>query len=148
MRAWNQRRSRCDRRHACARKGHKGLLLARLVGSLPEFQFNSGPHRPKPLQPLGSVSPISEDELRGPTKERLRAFRRSPHGESVNAQFIFSVLSDTGTVCVASLRQRFQLQPVMRISLLIVFTVGVMSFAEPKLIATTTAGATGDQQEI
>jgi len=94
------------------------------------------------------VSPISEDELRGPTKERLRAFRRSPHGESVNSQFIFSFLSDTGTVCFASLRQRFQLQPVMRISLLIVFTVGVTSFAEPKLIATTTAGATGDQQEI
>src|SRR4029077_4870436 len=121
---------------------------ARLVGSLPEFQFNSGPHRPKPPQPLSSVSPISEDERRGPTQERFRAFKRSSHGESVNSQFIFSFLSDTGTVCFAMLRQRFQLQLVMHISLLIVFTVAVTSFAGPKLNATTTAGATGDQKEI
>src|SRR4029077_15710425 len=148
MQAWTQRSPRCDRRHAWARKGHGSLRLARLVGSLPEFQFNSGPHRPKPPQPLSSVSPISEDERRGPTQERFRAFKRSSHGESVNSQFIFSFLSDTGTVCFAMLRQRFQLQLVMHISLLIVFTVAGTSFAGPKLNATTTAGATGDQQEI
>jgi polysaccharide biosynthesis/export protein len=94
------------------------------------------------------MSPISEDERRGATQERLRAFKRSTHGESVTFQFIISFLGDTGKVSFATLRQRFQLQPVLRICLLIVFTVGVTSFAEPKLNATTTAGATGDQQEI
>jgi polysaccharide export outer membrane protein len=66
----------------------------------------------------------------------------------VSFQFAINLLNEMGSAACAALRHSFQQQSGLRICILLVFTVGVSSFAENNLNATTNVGVAANQQDI